>query len=62
MKIKVKDLQRHYYTEDDRFYTTKDIMEKPVVKGEWIPYKEYIRVLTQLVKMKNKYEKRGQER
>ena len=52
-RLKVKDLQRHYYTEDERFYSTKDIITKPVVQGEWIPYQEYIRVLRQLVKLKN---------
>jgi len=55
--IKGKDLQRHYYTEDDRFYTTKEIMEKPVVQGQWIPYLEYMRVLKQLAKAKNKLSK-----
>lgn len=53
-KVKVKDLQRHYYTDDDRFYTTKEIMKKPIIDGEWIPYNEYIKVLIQLVKLKNK--------
>ena len=62
--LKVKDLQNYYYTEDDRFYTTKEIRTKPVIDGKWIPYKEYdgkwipykeyIRVLIQLVKLKNK--------
>jgi hypothetical protein len=59
MKIKIKDLQRHFYTEDDRFYTTKEIMEKPIVQGEWIPYREYVRVLKQLVKLKNKPTSKG---
>ena len=56
-KLKVKDLQKHYYTKDDRFYTTNEIISKPVIKGEWIPYNEYVRVLTQLIKLKNKYSK-----
>lgn len=53
MKLKIKDLQKHFYTQDDRFYTTKEIMTKPVIQGEWIPYREYVRVLTQLVKLRN---------
>lgn len=53
-KLKIKDLEKHFYTEDDRFYTTKEIMKKPIVQGNWIPYNEYVRILTQLVRIKNK--------
>jgi len=53
-KLKIRDLQRHYYTDDNRFYTTKEIMNKPIIDGDWIPYNEYKRVLIQLVKLKNK--------
>lgn len=54
-KLNIKNLQCHYFTKDDRFYTTKEIMNRPVVQGEWIPYNEYIRVLVQLIKLKNKH-------
>lgn len=53
-KLNINNLQVHYFTKDDRFYTTKEIANRPLSDGEWIPYKEYIRVLIQLVKLKNK--------
>lgn len=52
-RIKVEDLRRHFYTVDDRGYDSTEICEN-VIDGLWIPYKEYQRVLIQLVKLKNK--------
>lgn len=56
-KLKVKDIQPHFYTEDERFYSSKEIKQ---LKDDsaWIPYKDYMSLVIKYVKLKNLH-KRG---
>jgi hypothetical protein len=48
---KISDLQAHYFTNNDNFYSTEEIIEGKL-EGKWIPYAEYLRVLNQIIKLK----------